>query len=369
MQSDYWLRLTVCVRFSGLTTCIRTLWFFHLQCTHAQCVKTSQSVRRPTRRRSNLNRCVLFLFFYYRYYFPRQCRCVAWDPGPFGSVPQASNSQQAMWEKSHQQVRVKSAAGSRPRCLRLCPLSPSLYGRLLIDSQSMSTFFRRRCEVLHCRRDPLSFEMRRWADTEPADPDLLFEVRGPRRAHKPARPLGGFMLLHNALEEMLLTRRKRSCRALHEYLSGWLAVGVYSSPRSFLKSADNLFGVVPLDIWYNDSIIPTIFERCLLQHFAAYSGVIIYKDFPHKFPDLFAFWYLLHEGIPFMEKIFQGYANCVAEEGAEEKNFQGCKSKNYCNENLILPETGCINNVWQMQTTHVKPQHKSHTNTPVLWNL
>ena len=34
-----------------------------------------------------------------------------------------SNSQQAMWETSHQQVRVKSAAGSQTRCLLL--LSPS----------------------------------------------------------------------------------------------------------------------------------------------------------------------------------------------------------------------------------------------------
>lgn len=43
-----------------------------------------------------------------------------------GSVSGASNSQQAMWESSHQQVSVKSAAGSRPRCLQLFPLSPSL---------------------------------------------------------------------------------------------------------------------------------------------------------------------------------------------------------------------------------------------------
>lgn len=40
------------------------------------------------------------------------------------------------------------------RCLRLCPLSPSLSGSLLIDSQSMSTFFRRRCELLHCHHRP-----------------------------------------------------------------------------------------------------------------------------------------------------------------------------------------------------------------------
>lgn len=50
--------------------------------------------------------------------------------------------------------------------------------------------------------------MRRWADTEPADPDLLFEVGGPRRSHKPARPLDGFMLLHNALERNALTNPK-----------------------------------------------------------------------------------------------------------------------------------------------------------------
>lgn len=86
-----------------------------------------------------------------------QRRCVASAPGPLGTVPRASNSQQAMWENSHQQVRVKSAAGSRPRCLRLCPLSASLSGSLLIDSQSMSTFFRRRCDLLHCHRDPPLF--------------------------------------------------------------------------------------------------------------------------------------------------------------------------------------------------------------------
>lgn len=186
----------------------------------------------------------MFLFSAYC----RQCRCVAWDPGLLGSVPRASNPQQAMWENCHQQVRVKSAAGSRPRCLRLCPLSPSHSGSLLIDSQSMSTFLDRgvSCSIVNASPPPpLSFEMRRWADTEPADPDLLFEVRGPRRAHKPARPLGGFMLLHNALEEMLLPRRKRSWLALHEYLSGWLAgwlLGVYSSPRSPPEVLTTCFG-------------------------------------------------------------------------------------------------------------------------------
>lgn len=94
----------------------------------------------------------MLLFSAYR----RQSRCVAWEQGALGSVPRASNSQQAMWENCHQQVRVKSAAGSRPRCLRLCPLSPSLSGSPLIDSQSMSTFFRRRCELLHCHRPPPS---------------------------------------------------------------------------------------------------------------------------------------------------------------------------------------------------------------------
>lgn len=66
----------------------------------------------------------------------------------------SSNSQQAMWETSHQQVRVKSAAGSRARCLLPCLLSPSLSARLRIDSRPVSTF-RRRCESLHCPAAPL----------------------------------------------------------------------------------------------------------------------------------------------------------------------------------------------------------------------
>lgn len=54
---------------------------------------------------------------------------------------------------------------------------------------------------------------------------------GPPRAHKPARPLGGFMLLHNALKEVLRARRKRGCRALHEYLSGWARCLVFIPAR------------------------------------------------------------------------------------------------------------------------------------------
>lgn len=47
-----------------------------------------------------------------------------------------------------------------------------------------------------------------------------------------------------------------------------------------------------------------------------------------------------------MEKILLSYVNRVTEEGGgREKTLQGCKSKNYSNEKLIFPETGCINNV------------------------
>lgn len=189
------------------------------QFTHAQWVKSS-----PIRRTPNTQPLeptwVLFLYSAHRC----QRRCVASAPGPLGSVPRASNSQQAMWENSHQQVRVKSAAGSRPRCLRLCPLSPSLSGSLLIDSQSMSTFFRRRCDLLHCHRDPPS--LLKCADE-------LTRSRQIRTCYLKSGGLGALINLRGpsmALcccimrwKEMLLQTRKRSCRALHEYLSVWLA--------------------------------------------------------------------------------------------------------------------------------------------------
>lgn len=91
-----------------------------------------------------------------------------------------------MWESSHQHVRVRSAAGSQTRCLLLLCPSPSLSGRLSLYWQSAS--LRVYTEVLV---GPLSrgcsFEMRWWADTEPADPDLLFEVWAPQ-PHKPLGP-------------------------------------------------------------------------------------------------------------------------------------------------------------------------------------
>lgn len=176
-------------------------------------------------------------------------------PGPLGSVPRASNSQQAMWENSHQQVRVKSAAGSRPRCLRLCPLSPSLCGSLLIDSQSMSTFFLDggvRCSIVTATSPaPPPPPLLKCADELTRSRQIrtcYLKSGGPPRAHKPARPLGGFMLLHNALKEVLRARRKRGCRALHEYLSGWLAAWCLFQratapphPQSPIPNADNLF--------------------------------------------------------------------------------------------------------------------------------
>lgn len=235
--------------------------------------KPLQSVRRPTPLRPNPNRrfFVFVLFFYHRYYFPRQCRCVAWDPGPLDQyrrrlIPSRRCGKSPINKYVSNPLRAvgRGVCVSAP-CLRPCPA-----GSLLTVSQCPRFLDGGvRCSIVAAT--PLSFEMRRWADTEPADPDLLFEVRGPRRAHKPARPLGGFMLLHNALEEMLLTRRKRSCRALHEYLSGWLLVFIPALGPSW-NPRTTCFGEVSLDIWYNDSIIPTIFERCLLQRFAAYSG-------------------------------------------------------------------------------------------------
>lgn len=118
-----------------------------------------------------------------------------------GSVSGASNSQQAMWESSHQQVSVKSAPGSRQsRCLQLFPLSPSFSGRLLIDSQSISTFFGRRCESLHCPAAPTLLKCAdeltrsrqiRTCYLKSAGLGTLINLRGPSV---------GFMLLHNVLK-------------------------------------------------------------------------------------------------------------------------------------------------------------------------
>lgn len=60
------------------------------------------------------------------------------DPG---SVSRASNSQQAMWESTHQQVSVKSAAGSQARCLLLfLRLRPSLPVCLLTVGQCLRLY-------------------------------------------------------------------------------------------------------------------------------------------------------------------------------------------------------------------------------------
>lgn len=119
---------------------------------------------------------------------------------PLGSVSGASNSQQAMWESSHQQVSVKSAAGSRPRCLQLFPLSPSLLRPSPYWQSVNLHVFWTEVWVAPLSRGPYSFEMRRWADKEPADPDLLFEVGGPRTLINLRGPSVGFMLLHNVLQ-------------------------------------------------------------------------------------------------------------------------------------------------------------------------
>lgn len=71
------------------------------------------------------------------------------DPG---SVSRASNSQQAMWETTHQQVSVKSAAGQSGEVFFL-RLRPSLPVCLLTVGQCLR--FIRRCEALHCPAAPL----------------------------------------------------------------------------------------------------------------------------------------------------------------------------------------------------------------------
>lgn len=127
------------------------------------------------------------------------------DPG---SVSWASNSQQAMWESTHQQVSVKSAAGSRTRCLLLflClrpSLCPSPYW------QSVNLHVCREVLVGPLSRGS-SFEMRWWADTEPADPDLLFEVGAPQ-SHKPlglAVALSCCIMCTSILTGRLLLKKK-----------------------------------------------------------------------------------------------------------------------------------------------------------------
>ena len=91
-----------------------------------------------------------------------------------------------MWESSHQHVRVRSAAGSQTRCLLLLCPSPSLSGRLSLYWQSATLRVYTEVWVGPLSRG-CSFEMRWWADTEPADPDLLFEVWAPQ-PHKPLGP-------------------------------------------------------------------------------------------------------------------------------------------------------------------------------------
>lgn len=219
------------------------------QFTHAQWVKSS-----PIRRTPNTQPLeptwVLFLYSAHRC----QRRCVASAPGPLGSVPRASNSQQAMWENSHQQVRVKSAAGSRPRCLRLCPLSPSLSGSLLIDSQSMSTFFRRRCDLLHCHRDPPS--LLKCADE-------LTRSRQIRTCYLKSGDLGALINLRGpsmALCCCIMRWKKCSYKpergaaalCMNTCLAGWL-LGVDSKPRSPCKP--NKLGFFPLKCRWISEII------------------------------------------------------------------------------------------------------------------
>lgn len=166
------------------------------------------------------------------------------SPGP-GSVSWASNSQQAMWETAHQQVSVKSAAGSQTRCLLPLPLSRSLSARLLIDSQSISAF-RRRCEPVHCPRGS-SFEMRRWADTEPADPDVAIW------SARPHKPLGRFICTSILTGKVLV---KAWMSRAHANRPVWLR-GVDSRPsgaigwRSHLKACPQICFQLQKNSHYN----------------------------------------------------------------------------------------------------------------------
>lgn len=150
-----------------------------------------------------------------------------------------------MWENCHQQVRVKSAAGSRPRCLRLCPLSPSHSGSLLIDSQSMSTFLDRgvSCSIVNASPPPPS--LLKCADE-------LTRSRQIRTCYLKSGGLGALINLRGPSVALCCCimhwkkcsyqdEREADLRSMNTCLAGWL-LGVYSSPRSPPEVLTTCFG-------------------------------------------------------------------------------------------------------------------------------